>query len=273
MTFQYASDLHLEFPENRAWLLAHPLEPKADVLLLAGDIATFQKLPGYTDFFRYVGKHFKQVVWIPGNHEYYGGDIAQRSGALDEEIAHNVRLVNDTTVFTGGARILCTTLWSPIGHMNERAVRRDMNDYHQIRNGGNLLLPAHTTRLHLASLSWLKAELSKPFAGATVVMTHHVPTFMHYPPQYKGDALNEAFAVELHDLIADSNVDAWIYGHHHTNTPAFTIGHHPSGRQGTRMLTNQLGYVRQGEHKSFDTGAVLNLDRRGNTPLSDHLIV
>ena len=252
MTFQYASDLHLEFPENRAWLLAHQLVPKADVLLLAGDIVTFQKLPAM-DFFRYVGKHFKQVVWIPGNHEYYGGDIAQRSGTLDEEVSHNVRLVNDTTVFAGGARILCTTLWTPIGHLNEHAVRRDMNDYHQIRYNGNLLLPAHTTRLYEASLAWLKTELAKPFAGPTVVMTHHVPTFMHYPAQYMGDALNEAFAVELHDLIHDSGVDAWIYGHHHTNTPAFTIGR-------TRMLTNQLGYVRQGEHKGFDTGAVLELE-------------
>lgn len=253
MTFQYASDLHLEFPENRNWLLAHPIEPKAEVLLLAGDIVPFQKLPGYMDFFRYVGRHFKQVVWIPGNHEYYGNDLAGRSGAVDEGIAHNVRLVNDTTVYADGTRILCTTLWTRIGQMNEALMRRNMNDYHQIRHGGKLLQPARTTRLHEASLAWLKAELARPFAGPTVVMTHHVPTFMHYPEQFRGDALNEAFAVELHDLIAASGAAAWIYGHHHRNIPAYTIGN-------TRMLTNQLGYVRQGEHKAFDPGAVLHLE-------------
>ncbi len=266
MTFQYASDLHLEFPENRNWLRAHPIEPRADVLLLAGDIVPFAVLEKHTDFFRLVGGQFQQVIWIPGNHEYYGGDIAERSGTVDEALAHNLRLVNNTTVFAGGTRILCTTLWTRIDQGNEFAVRRGMVDYHQIRHAGDLLLPAHTTQLHEASLAWLEAELARPFAGPTVVMTHHAPTFMHYPSQYRGDALNEAFAVELHELIADSGATAWIFGHHHHNTPAFTIGR-------TRMLTNQLGYVSHGEHDTFDPASTFTVNEAAGIPSSDHLII
>lgn len=39
MRLQYASDLHLEIPANRDFVLAGALEPAADYLLLAGDIS------------------------------------------------------------------------------------------------------------------------------------------------------------------------------------------------------------------------------------------
>jgi hypothetical protein len=79
-----------------------------------------------------------------------------------------------------------------------------------------------------------------------------VPTLMNYPQKYKGSPVNGAFATELHDLIYDSGINYWIYGHHHTNTPEFTIG-------STTMLTNQLGYVRRHEHGSFSRSKVVEV--------------
>ena len=84
----------------------------------------------------------------------------------------------------------------------------------------------------------------------TVVVTHHVPTLMNYPSAYRNSPLNEAFAVELFDLIHDWGPDTWIYGHHHVNIPVFKIGQ-------TKMLTNQLGYVHWHEHGSFRRDVVI----------------
>ena len=75
---------------------------------------------------------------------------------------------------------------------------------------------------------------------------------LNYPEQYKGDALNKAFAVELHDFIESSGVNYWIYGHHHNNVPDFKIGN-------TTMLTNQMGYVRANEHETFRTDAIFEI--------------
>lgn len=67
-------------------------------------------------------------------------------------------------------------------------------------------------------------------------VTHHVPTELNYPEMYKGSELNDAFVVELFDLIESSSADYWLYGHHHRIIPEFTIGK-------TKLITNQMGYV------------------------------
>jgi hypothetical protein len=59
-------------------------------------------------------------------------------------------------------------------------------------------------------------------------------------PEHKSSLLNSAFATELGDFIADSRIDAWIFGHSHANIDA-TIGN-------TRIVSNQLGYVYYNEH-------------------------
>ena len=75
---------------------------------------------------------------------------------------------------------------------------------------------------------------------------------MNYPSRFLGSILNEAFAVELTEMIEKYNPLYWIYGHHHQNTTPFEIGE-------TTMLTNQLGYVRSGEHTNFSSAKLLEI--------------
>jgi len=106
--------------------------------------------------------------------------------------------------------------------------------------------------LHAESLAFIQEAIQPKGAEKIAVFTHHCPTMMHYPPLYRGSVLNEAFAVELFDLIEPSNIASWVYGHHHTNTAEFMIGN-------TKLLCNQLGYVQLGENRYFEVGKCLEI--------------
>lgn len=252
MTLQYCSDLHLEFAENKAFLKNNPLPPKGDILLLAGDIVPFSVMDKHNDFFNYVADHFEYTYWIPGNHEYYYFDAAKKCGTLNEKIKSNVFLVNNIALQHENVNLIFSTLWSKISPANEWQLERNVSDFQVIKFNNSKLSAAQFNLLHSESLQFVTSELYRQYNGKTVVITHHVPTLLHYPEKYKGDALNEAFAVELFNLIETTQPDFWIYGHHHLNTPDFTIGK-------TQMITNQLGYIKYGEQDGFVNDKVIRI--------------
>jgi predicted phosphohydrolase len=249
---QYASDLHLEFPANKEFLRLNPLQPVGEVLVLAGDIVPFAVMDKHKDFFNYISDHFETTYWLPGNHEYYHFDIAEKSGMLHEKIRSNVFLVNNTAVVHQKNKFIFSTLWSKISAGHQWQIEKSLNDFHLIKNKGFRFSAEHYNQLHEESLAFIKKEVINAKEEKLAVFTHHCPTFMNYPEQYKGDILNEAFAVELFDLIAFSKISNWIYGHHHNNIPEFSIGN-------TRLITNQLGYVQQNEHQLFQTDKIIKI--------------
>lgn len=252
LKLQYASDLHLEFPANKEFLKQHPLWPVADVLVLSGDIVPFAVMDKHKDFFSYISDNFETTYWLPGNHEYYHFDIAQKSGVLNEKIRSNVFLVNNTSVVHENVKLIFSTLWSKISTGHEWQIERSMNDFHQIKNKGFRFSAEAYNQLHEDSLAFIQKEFKSVKDEIVAVFTHHCPTFLNYPKQYKGDILNEAFAVELFDLIESSKIDYWAYGHHHNNIPEFSIGN-------TKLITNQLGYVQQNEHRLFEKNKWIEL--------------
>ncbi len=256
MKIQYCSDLHLEFEENNRYVIKNKLVPQGELLLLAGDILPFQLDHRTYAFFDEVAANFEAVYWVPGNHEYYGGDMTIIADPLYKEIRENVFLINNHTLHYKGINIIASTLWSHISPNKELILQRGLADFYAIRRQGGPFLPVHFNELHQASLQFIKKEVTRLIGSPKIVVSHHVPTLKHYPPKYKNSRLQEGFAIELHNYIETSDINYWVYGHHHFNTPAFDIGK-------TKLLTNQLGYVRKHEHRSYVNNAVIEINGSG----------
>ncbi|WP_159517815.1 metallophosphoesterase [Sunxiuqinia indica] len=254
LTIQYCSDLHLEFPKNEQFIRANPIHPVAPILVLAGDIVPLGSISRFNWFFDRLANEFEQVIWVPGNHEYYRENLDTYEHPLHREIRNNIALVNDTTINYEGVNFIAATLWSKISIQNAWMIERCMNDFHVIKTGRSRFSSVGANLLHRKSRAFIREELEKLNGCPVVVCSHHVPTFMNYPEQYKGDSLNEAFATELSPLIEKFGPYAWIFGHHHVNIPAFKIGK-------TQILTNQLGYIDRNEHARYSSEAYFEIDR------------
>lgn len=252
MKIQYCSDLHLEFPMNKKFMEQHPIEPAGEVLILAGDILPFDLHKKQTAFVDFIADNFEMVYWIPGNHEYYGYDLATVPDPLLEKLRSNVWLINNQAVTYNDISFICSTLWSKIDPVNALDIQRNVSDFFSIRWQEKKFTTREFNQLHRQSVSFIQDAIKENSTAKNIVVTHHVPTLCQYPAQYRHSPLNGAFATELYDTIHDSGASYWIYGHHHSNIPAFAIGN-------TTMLTNQLGYVQQNEHVGFKTKACIEI--------------
>lgn len=246
MTIQYASDLHLEFDENSRFLLKNPILPVADILILAGDIGYLEHYT-YSDhpFWDWASYNFKQVLITLGNHEFYSGyDVENIESGAVGEIRNNIHWYYNKSVVIGDIEFIMTPLWSYIPPGAERIVEGRISDFRCIRYHNKKLKVHDFNKLHSDSLTFLKNSLIPKRAKKVVCVTHHLPSLDCMAKQFKGDILGSAFVSEQYNLIEESCVNYWIYGHSHRNIDEITIGR-------TKLVSNQLGYVNYNEHLNF----------------------
>lgn len=259
------SDLHLEFS---------PFTPDpdaikaADAIVLAGDIHL--GVHGIT----WARKAFpnKPVVYVAGNHEFYGYHWDKLLDQLREEArAQDVYFLENESVVIEGIRFLGATLWTDFEYYGlsrrsqcMREVEGCLVDYRDIKaetiqpevvsaimgtqdgkkgavRWSRKLTAVHTLARHQASLVWLKTELLKPREVdktlGTVVVSHHYPHRDSTAPRYAKELMSSGFGSQLPlDLIAQARL--WIHGHTHDSFD-YRLSR---SKDAARVVCNPRGY-------------------------------
>lgn len=236
MKIQLLSDLHFEFRE----LPANAFKTDAEVLVLAGDITCGRtKLELKLIEF---AQEYKYIVYVPGNHEYYGHSINELSGRLD--VPNNVFVLNPGTVVINNVAFIGATLWTDFHGDDDaaNAARFGINDFRVIRHFTiEDCIERNTNETNYIKhwLSDFSPDMKK------VVVTHFLPAMRCVHPRWvagPSSMLNKYFANNLDSYIETLENTTWMFGHTHDKIST-VIGN-------TLLVSNPRGYP--SEYNEFD---------------------
>ena len=273
MKLQLLSDLHLEVHPH----FSPSPAPGADLLVLAGDIGSYQPgslladddfgLARFSPLPQYAGWP-TPVIFVPGNHEYDGQDFDAAHARL-RRTCDRLGLIwlERESLVLDGVRLVGTTLWSDFDALADHHDLTDMAlrlkqrskafraaDFYLSKTGttrhGEPFLAAQLRELGLACQAWLRQALAQPFDGPTVAITHFAPSLRSADPRYGLMPGTAGFCSALDGLLPYAQL--WLHGHLHAPSDYCADGLHADGRRwACRVVANPLGYARKGEQDAF----------------------
>lgn len=196
-----ASDYHLSKDQKLVY------NEEADVIVFAGDLCD-------VDFKLNTNK---PILFVPGNHDYYGYDFNLRQQYLKQS-TNVIPLIRTSYLLENVAFIGCT-LWTDMKVANNIEVSKIMapktiNDFTQIKNWSvDKMLDENEKdfKFIVNEVERLKSEGYK-----VVVITHHPPSRKSLDDRYPYN--NEFFVSEYDQYVLYSKIDLWIHGHIHINS-------------------------------------------------------
>ncbi|MEE8322425.1 MAG: metallophosphoesterase [Candidatus Bathyarchaeia archaeon] len=227
MKIQLVSDLHVDAYRNRDDYFAQDLDPKdCETLIVAGDLAESWYLQEEAiSYFEVLCDKYPNVVYVLGNHEYYGSSFEEtqdRFAALDARFSNLFCLDNESVVIEG-VSIAGTTLWFKDTPMNP-VYERFMSDFNQIQHF------THWVYDH----NKLSVNFLKGVGPVDVVVTHHMPSSKSVHAKYAQEPTNLYFLCDVSEIMLDMSPKVWCHGHTHINCD-YQLGN-------TRVVCNPRGY-------------------------------
>lgn len=256
MKIYYASDIHSEYFK---YIDIPQVDFIPPVIVLAGDIGVAEQTLDFLEALAASYPH-TDIVWVAGNHEFYGVNIeAQLYEFRQFSAAHpRIHFLENETVELHGIRFLGCTLWTDFSVLGETIQQACLQNYQRLADffyihtrTGKFSAQDSVTRFQ-ESYAWLESQLIHCNPRKTVVITHFPPCREARHGEITEDILAAYFQANAKALIDRFQPHCWIYGHNHWSDQFYL---------GTTLLTsNQLGYTRELKvQERFDIQAYVDI--------------
>lgn len=245
MKIALMSDLHLECGS-----LDVSNKENADVLILSGDICEARNTGKFLPFFTACSNAFKHVLYVLGNHEFYGDEYEEAKVKIRNTLQHltNISILDNQHKIIDDVLFIGSTLWTDFNKEDPISMwqsGRVMNDYGLIRvkheEDGEIisrrLQPQDTLKMHYNSKQYVKDALIAHLKQKTVVVTHHCPTAKSVHAKYQRDVhVNGAFFSNQEEIMrVYPQIALWTHGHTHEKFDYEVFN--------TRVVCNPRGYA------------------------------
>lgn len=194
MRIRLVSDLHLE-----AGTKYNFRDFNEDVVVAAGDIGR----PARVAHFLRTTFPTKEIIFVPGNHEYYGMDFIEANDIMHCEAGkYGIYLLDNGQVTLNGQKFIGATFWTnpPL------AAKFGIADFTYIFHNGRCFDIADAAEFNRETLAYLDENIEED----DVVVTHFLPNHANIHPRFAGNVLNGYFA---NDFPVVNKL--WLHGHTH----------------------------------------------------------
>lgn len=229
MLVKLISDLHLGYnaPFNY-------VDAGEQVCILAGDIGVGMRGVEWAE--KAIPSHI-QVLYVPGNHEYYGHDyvfLNQDYGNYNLK-GTNVKILMEDSIVIEDIEFFGTSLWVDFKLYSDqvkggRDWKNGLNDSRYIQNGGCYINEVDVISWYERSIKYLEKVSTDKTA---VLITHHCPD-LSVAPKYRNDPYTPGFA-----SCIPTDIHSKFQFHFHGHTHCSMNYQYPYG---TKVRCNPRGY-------------------------------
>jgi len=267
MIVRLISDLHAEYSFDKALYKSQG----EDVLVIAGDLHVGANNVWTT--LKHFAEHQPNIVYIPGNHEYYKQNYQDFNKKLEDWSKHtSIKFLNPGTAYynpiskqlqdtvptkyeleiddsklakvaqlrvkpiSNAVAFIGAPLWTNFrnNEFSKSHAAIGINDFKLIEFDDRRFTPNDCSNLFNQHYGYIKHQYEVTKLKK-VIVTHFLPSIISIDPKYSGpNTLNDYFANDLSEWISSLENTLFLHGHTHDNVDV-KIG-------STRIIANPYGY-------------------------------